>query len=207
MTNGRGVVALNAALTPGSYHIRADVNDLAGNTGYGAGMPFSIGTITIPTLTTVTPPPPEGIDPIHGDAELYQGTLTLSVPLDLDQSPGTDVSGNMALVYNSDRVNAQPIISAQVQTPNNVPLPSTISAQLTWNGTAQTTQNYSTTGLSAGELFQLSQQVSSPVTTTGVYPYTLQVVLNYTTPVTMTYSGSYFVDAEDSSAYLCRGEL
>ena len=198
MTNGVASFMLSPALAVGSYHIRADVYDEAGNLGYSASQPFTINALSTSTLYG----PPVGIDPLHGDAELYEGTLTVSQPLDLDQSPGTSLSNNIALVYNSDRVGAEPIISAQLQTANNAPLPATITVQLTWNGgTPQTAQTYYTSGLSAGELFTLAQQVNTAVTTTGLYNYSLQVVLNYGTPVTLTYSGTTAVIAEDSSPY------
>ena len=164
----------------------------------GASQAFTVTTLSGNSLNG----PPVGIDPLNGNAQLYQGTLNVSQLLDLDQSPGTSVSNNTALVYNSDRVSAEPIISVQVQTQNTTTLPSTISAQLTWNGgTPQATQTYSTTGLSTGELLTLAQQVSSPVSVTGLYNYSLTVVIPYPTPVTQTFIGTTAVIAEDSSAY------
>jgi Bacterial Ig-like domain len=197
LVNGSATFALSPALAAGSYHVRAHLADLAGNIGYSASQAFTVNALATSSLSG----PPTGPDPINGNALDFQGTLTVSQLLDLDQSPGTAVSNNTALVYNSDRVNPEPILYGQVQTQNNVALPSTITIQLTWNGTAQTAQTYSTTGLAAGELFTFSQQVSSAVSTTGLYNYSLQAVLNYGTPVTLTYSGSTAVTAETSSAY------
>src|SRR5262249_27818596 len=76
---------------------------------------------------------------------------------------------------------------------NAIALPATITAQLTWNGTTQAAQNFSTTGHSPGELLTIAQQVSSAVTQTGRYPWSLQVTMNYGTPITRTVSGNSFV--------------
>src|SRR5262249_39886665 len=121
--------------------------------------------------------------------------------LDFDQSPGTEVGGSPALVYNSERVNVKPIIQATVQSDNSQALPSTITATLTFNGTTQTGQTYSTTGLTRGDTLVVAQQVSTPVTSSGRYTYTLAVSFNYATPITTTLTGAAFVLAEDSSPY------
>jgi RHS repeat-associated protein len=132
---------------------------------------------------------------------LQRGNLQISQELDLDQSPGTDVGGSPALVYNSERVNVKPIIQATVQSDNSQALPATLTATLTFNGTTQTGQTYSTSGLHPGDLIVVAQQVSTAVTTSGRYTYTLDVSFNYATPVTRELTGAAFVIAEDSSPY------
>ncbi len=86
-------------------------------------------------------------------------------------------------------------------TEDGTALPTTITATLTWNGTAQTPVTYNTTGFSPGDLLLLAQQVTSAVTTTGRYDWSLSVTLNYTTPVTLPGSGTAFVVAQDASFF------
>jgi RHS repeat-associated protein len=55
-------------------------------------------------------------------------------------------------------------------------VPSQIQAQLTWNnGTPQSWVTYTTTGHSAGDVYVLDTQVSSAVTSTGLYPWQVEV--------------------------------
>ena len=81
----------------------------------------------------------------------------------------------------------------------------TYVSPLTWNGTVQTQNGaadsngfrwLSTSGLSPGDLIQVAQQVSTTVSTTGRYLYSLQVT---GTPTTLTVYGAAFVIAEDAS--------
>ena len=198
MTNGIAVFALSPALSVGTVQLRARVTDRAGNQGTSAVSTLLVqATGSAWALTDTTPQ----IDPLTGDAQLQRGNLTLQHSLDLDRSPGTAVSGDPSLTYNSERTSAEPVIQATVQSDNSVALPSTITAQLTWNGTAQSAQTFNTTGLSAGDLLTLAQQVSSPVTTTGRYVYSLTVTMNYTTPIVRTLTGATFVDVEDSNPF------
>ena len=196
LSNGSGTYTLSPSLAPGTYRIRADVYNLAGEEGFSSPVTFTIASTSSSTLSDGT----YALDALQGDAKDLLGTNTVVQPLQLGQSAAAD--GFFSLVYNSDRVSPEPIITAAVQTQNNVALPATITAQLTWNGgTPQTAQNYSTTGFTAGQELFLAQQVSSAVSTTGAYSYSMQVVLNYTTPVTLTYSGTMDVVAETSSGY------
>jgi hypothetical protein len=113
------------------------------------------------------------LDPLQGNPLTLVGTAQVSQPLNLDQSGGHD-SGALGLAYNSERASNQPIITATLQTANNVALATVISAQLTWNGgTPQTSQTYLTTGLSAGQQFTLAQQVNKAMTTAGRYTYSM----------------------------------
>ena len=63
-------------------------------------------------------------------------------------------------------------------------MPSQIQAQLTWNGTAQSTVTFNTTGHSSGDVYNLPLQVGSAVSTTGVYPWSVDV---WATVGTMVY--------------------
>src|SRR5262249_3796579 len=127
-----------------------------------------------------------GVDPVQtttyqfGTATIQPNTGTLQVthPLDFDQSPGTGVGGNPALVYNVDRVSPRPIIETTLDSDPSGSVPTNISVQLTWNnGTPQTAVNFSTTGHSAGDVYLLDAQVSSTnaPTSTGAYPWSITI--------------------------------
>jgi hypothetical protein len=130
------------------------------------------------------------------------GGLRLSEGLDFDQSPGTDVGGSPALVYNSDTVSVRPIIAATLTTDPTKALPASIQAQLTWNGTAQPWVTFGTTGHSPGDTYLLAVQVANAVSATGLYTYTLEVKTTGTTPTyDVTTSGTQQVVANDSSPF------
>src|SRR5262249_46888176 len=145
------------------------------------------------TTTDVTAMP----DALQGDGMSLLGNLSASAPLDLDQSPGTSVAGNPALAYNSDWVNNHPIITPQVPSDPPPGMPGKVSAQLSLNGgSPQTSQSFSTTGFHQGDLLTIGQQVASAVTTTGRYTYSLQITMNYGTPIVRTINGAIFVVAQ-----------
>src|SRR5438045_3849969 len=127
-----------------SVRLRARVSDLAGNEGTSNTQTVQVlssaAGYTISDLTAQ-------VDPFEGDPLLQRGAVVLGEPLDLDQSPGTQVGGSPALVYNSDRAAVKPIIQASIQTDASLTLPATLTATLTFNGTTQTGQTFSTTGL------------------------------------------------------------
>ena len=91
-----------------------------------------------------------------------------SNPYDFLQTYGAD--------YQSQTVNVEPIIQATLTTDPSGSVPSQIQAQLTWNnGTPQSWVTFSTTGHSAGDTYLLDTQVASAVTTTGYYPWKVEI--------------------------------
>ena len=82
---------------------------------------------------------------------------------------------NLSLTYNSDTVDVRPIIDTTYQSAPSGPVPTQIQVQLTWNGTTQPAVTFSTAGHSPGDVYQLKTQVASPVTATGVYPWTVTI--------------------------------
>jgi len=82
--------------------------------------------------------------------DLNQGGLRLSQQLDFDQSPGTSVGRDPALVYNSATVDVRPVIQLSLQTDPNGPVPTEVQLQLTWNGITEAPVTFSTTGQQAG---------------------------------------------------------
>src|SRR5262249_37449433 len=137
------------------------------------------------------------VDPFQGDPLLQRGNLTVMHALDLDKSPGTWRANDPALVYSSERVQPKPIIQAQLPSDSSSSLPANITVTLTWNGTAQASSSFSTSGRSAGEVFTLAQQVSTAVTTSGRYAWTLDVSFNNGSPISRSVSGVAYVIVED----------
>jgi RHS repeat-associated protein len=199
LTNGVALLTLSPALTStGTVGIRARVSDLAGNEG--TSITASVQVVSSGSGYTATDLTQQ-VDPFTGDPLLQRGNVTLSQPLDLDQSPGTADGGSPALVYNSERVGVKPIIQASVQLDNSISSYGTLTATLTWNGgTPQTGQGFATSGLASGDLALVGQQVSTAVSTTGRYVYSLQ--MNLATPaVSRTVTGVAYVVAEDNSPF------
>jgi YD repeat-containing protein len=82
----------------------------------------------------------------------------------------------MGLAYNSDTLHVQPLIYFSLASVAGDPVPTTLQAQLTWNnGSAQPWVTISTTGLSGGGTYWFALQVSSQVSSTGVYPRKVEV--------------------------------
>ena len=156
------------------------------------------------TLTNLTPAnggPPGGGPYLttigEASVNLVTGGLRVSQPLDFDLSPGTAVGGSPNLVYNTDTVNVEPILPVTLTTDSNDPVPSELEAQLTWNnGTPQPWVTFSTTGHSPGNTYLLAVQVASPVATTGLYPYTIEVK-SPDDSIDATVSGYYTVVANN----------
>jgi hypothetical protein len=127
--------------------------------------------------------------------------VSVQQALDLDQSPGTAQGGSPALVYHSDWVTDKPIVQVTIPTDNTQSLPSSITAQLTFNGAAQTAVTYTTTGLSPGDVLTAALQDSSTVTITARYPWSVTVTMNYATPIVRTVTGIDYVVSQDGSPF------
>jgi RHS repeat-associated protein len=195
--DGWVAVTLPALAGTGSYPIRARVTDLAGNQATTGSQTI---TVTSSGSAFTTTGQVLNSDPLDGQSQTQLGNVQLMQALDLDQSPGTQQGSSPSLVYNSGSVSQQPIVQATIQTDNGQALPAHVIAQLTWNGgAAQGATTFSTSGFSPGDVLTVAQQVNSAVTTTGRYTWSLQLTLDYGTPVVRTVSGYTFVDAQDSS--------
>ena len=78
------------------------------------------------------------------------GTISISQPLDFDMSPGTDVGGNPALVYNEGTVDDHPIIQVDVPTAPDAGVPSDIKLTLIFDGTTVTNTYDMPSGVAPG---------------------------------------------------------
>ena len=192
LVNGQATITLPTLPATGTYRVEANVENLAGVTGTSAAQTFVVTAATAWTGATTA----LSVDPVQGDWQAQLGDVSQTVALDLDQSPGTSQSGNPALVYHSSQVAAQPIVQVQLDTPNNASLPSSISAQLTFDGVAAATVTYYTAGDSPGDVLTMALQSSTTITTTGRYSYSVDVTAG---SYSQTFTGSEFVVAEDAS--------
>jgi YD repeat-containing protein len=106
-------------------------------------------------------------------------------------------------VYNSETVNRRPIIEIAVATNAGAGVPTEIKARLTWNnGTPQDWVTFSTSGHAAGDTYAIATQVASAVSSTGVYPYKLRVVVTFPSaaPIDVYASGYVGVVVNDDSS-------
>jgi YD repeat-containing protein len=102
------------------------------------------------------------------------GSLRLTHTLDFDQSPGTSVGRDPALVYNSDTVDARPILEATLLG-SPVAVPVALEAQLTFNGSAQGWVSFDPSGHLPGQPFVFDLQVQDRVAASGAYPWEIEV--------------------------------
>jgi YD repeat-containing protein len=199
LMGGAAQITLPALPGVGTYGVRARVSDLAGNQGSSAVQTLQVTTVTNPWH--VTDARVLRADPEAGQPEQQLGDLTVSHPLDLDQSPGTGQSGDSALVYHSGSVSVRPVVQALVPSDNASSLPATIGVQLTWDGVLQSQGplNYSTAGFNPGDVLVAAAQVASPVTTTGRHTWGLRVVIPGQADQNL--SGVTYVAPQDASPF------
>jgi len=106
-----------------------------------------------------------------------------------------------ALTYDSLTANPMPIIVVENTLSASGAVPSQVSAQLTFNGTALTTYYYNTSTLNPGDIQQIAlQATNAPSLATGRYAYTATIVDHGTTNTTITLSGSVDLINESTSA-------
>ena len=103
------------------------------------------------------------------------------------------------LTYDSITAYPQPIVVANHTLDPTQTVPSQVSAQLTYGGTAESTYYYNTSAFIPGDIQQLAQQGPSGLST-GRYSYTLTVADIRSTTTTTTITGSDDVTNDSSSA-------
>jgi RHS repeat-associated protein len=196
LSDGQVTIKLPTLSGTGTYTLRARVTDLAGNEGTSANSTVVVSTVASPWVATTLA---LAADPVTGDMTAQLGDVSVSHPLDLDQSPGTGQGGSPALVYHSSSVSQKPVVQVTLPSANSASLPATITADLTFNGTQAATVTYSTTGFAPGDVFTLALQASQTITTTGRYGYSVLVKVPGQSDQTVT--GSAFVVAQDASPF------
>jgi RHS repeat-associated protein len=159
-------------------------------------------------------------DPIQGATTqvgqatvgMQDGNASVNVPLDFFRSQDgffrDDPNGPTALVYNSNTVSVEPVLQFQLTSAGGDPVPSSIQATLTFNGTADSQVTFSTTGHSAGDTYLLGLQHATAIASSGYYAWSVAVVVNITgqSPVNLSASGNTGLVVRDTSNdYLGRG--
>jgi YD repeat-containing protein len=192
LVNGQVVITVPALQGPGTYPMRARVNDIAGNEG----------TSAISNVVVTTNPNPWGgaaqireHDPYDGMPRENLGVVSLSNELDLDRSPGTVQGGSPALVYNSDSADPRPIVQATLTASTSANPPASITATLMWD-MAVVTQIYDTTSLHKGDTFTIALPAPDNQTT-GRHHFTLTVG----TPIPQSFSGVTYVVNQSASQF------
>ncbi len=220
LTDGQASFRLAYTLTPGTtYQIKALVNDAAGNTGTSAAQTvqvtaaasWSLGATQALTSDALLGDSLDQLGNVHlehaldlgqsSDLALLQADASESADaaeLDVSLSPLPSPTTPAALDYNSDSVSQRPVVQATIASANNAALPSAITAVLTWNGTAATF-TYSTAGDQPGDALTVAAHAPAAVTTTGRYPWKLEVIVPGQLDQTVT--GATFVVAEDASPF------
>jgi RHS repeat-associated protein len=110
-----------------------------------------------------------------------------------------------SLIYVSTAGDARPIFVAHYQLPAGVTVPTSITAQLTFNGSAGSTYTFTTssgvTFFYPGDTFNLALNANATSLGTGRYSYSFQVVDSNASPMTTTYSGSADIVNYKSNAF------
>ena len=125
------------------------------------------------------------------DGQLQAGYLNVTAPL----TPGLN------LIYNSGTL-PRPIIVLETFLQSGSSVPTSIKAQLTFNGTAGTEYTYSTTGLVAGGTLRFALQADATGLATGRYAYSVTLTAVFSGSSTQrTYSGNYLVVNRSASTH------
>ncbi len=107
------------------------------------------------------------------------------------------------LTYDSITANPLPIILVPHSLDPTQAVPSEVSAQLTFDGTALTTYYYNTSSFTPGDIEQIALQATNASSlATGRYAYSVQII-DYRSgvPTTFTYSGDATVLNQSSSSF------
>ena len=83
------------------------------------------------------------------------------------------------LVYNSDNVDVRPGSEAEIKSMRSDTVPESIDVQLTWDGVTQDWVTLGTDGQQPGDAFLVSAQVKDAVAESGLYPWSLHVVMKF----------------------------
>jgi RHS repeat-associated protein len=119
------------------------------------------------------------------------GALQVFVAIDPNQHPGCGCGcscgcpggndncragvGPVGLAFATRTLNVQPVFLVTLASDFCAAVPSQIQVQLTWNGNAQGWLTFGTSGHTSGDVYALPVQVSSAVTSSGIYTWQVEV--------------------------------
>ena len=176
-------------LAPGTYGVRevpqsgwSPTTPTSGNVTVqgGAGSRRDFGNAS--TSSWQLQAGPRSFDPSQGylvpigeaQVDPNSGALILSQPLDFSRSDSGRAFDSPSLVYNSSTVNNRPIIDATLASSPSDPVPTSIVATLTIDGTAQAPVTFSTTGHQPGDTYLVAVQAATSLST-GIHTWQLEV--------------------------------
>jgi hypothetical protein len=108
------------------------------------------------------------------------GSVRLHLAVDDSLNPGAcscnrlggDLGGDPNAVFLGQTVSPQPIVEVIYDVGSSFGTPTSLKAQLTWNGTVQSQVTF---GISGPGAYLFDLQVANPVTSTAVYPWSVTV--------------------------------
>jgi RHS repeat-associated protein len=150
-------------------------------------------------------------DPIQGattsvgrvNVGLLDGNAQLSIPIDIYQS---NTGGPAYLTYNSDTVDVRPVMQVALSSGSGDPVPTSITADLTFNGVDSGPIQFSSAGHNPGDTYLLAVQDPTAITASGNYSWSMTVTVTTnggSTPLTI--SGTMPVVVGDNSNSLGNG--
>ena len=125
------------------------------------------------------------------------GSLAASGSLQLLEALNPDQS----LIYRSNSL-VKPVIAVDTQLAPGVAVPSSVSAQLTFNGIAGTSYSYSTSGMTTGQAMRFALQADGSSLATGMYDYSIAVTLTISgVNHTQMFTGKQAIVNRNASVY------
>jgi RHS repeat-associated protein len=126
-----------------------------------------------------------------GSASILIGTgdVRLTHPVDLDASPGSSVSGNPELVYDSGTVNVKPIVEGLLKRKANTDvLPNKIKVRVLWGDSLKPSPwvEYNQPTNTSELNYNVAAQFPEIVGHSGIYKYQLQVQLEFVQATSIT---------------------
>jgi RHS repeat-associated protein len=160
-------------VTSGSFPLQVTIRDVGGSETV-ADATATISAWGLQAQERVSDPVQGYLLPLgEATVDLNTGGLSVNESLDFDQSPGTSVGLDPALVYNSTTL-TQPIIDGVFSGDPGSPGPIQIQAQLTWGSDTPQPWEEVDTSPQSGDTYPFAIQVDQPVAT-GSYPWQIKV--------------------------------
>ncbi len=188
------------SVTDTNSHTETYTYDFLLPAGYVSGNPSGGGTnvtwpSSLPPNTELLSAP--AFDGDDASVDATSGTLDTSIPLP-SYNPNVPA---LALTYDSLTADPRPIVLVEHTINPALAVPSQVSGQLTFNGTAGTAYYYDASQLNGGDVQQIALQANATSLSTGRYSYSATVVDYRSTNTTTTISGTATVLSETGSAF------
>ncbi len=157
------------------------------------------GTATWPQ--TLSPDTVSGAAPAFASDNVSVGTNSGSLDTSITLPTFNSNVPALGLTYDSLTADPRPIIVAPHTLDPTLAIPSQVSGQLTFNGTAGTTYYYNTSQFIPGDVQQIALQANATSLSTGRYGYTVTLGDIRSTTTTTTLTGTATVLNASSSAF------